>query len=183
MSTGELNEEAWSRWKQYRSAIKKPIKEASEGAMKLALMRHGDHETQAKVVEQSIANQWQGLFELKAKKDVTDKFAPPKRTKEQETASQAVFESDKARSEKHWREYVAEKDGLGVLHVAEAYLARAEVTQDAQQIVDTKSWLSDKVSVVLWELAAADVAKDLRAMRLVWQLFGEGKVRELEAAA
>ncbi len=179
----DLNEEAWTRWKQYRSAIKKPIKEASEEAMKLALTRHGDHETQAKVVDQSIANQWQGLFELKAKKDVTDKFAPPKRTKEQETAAQASFAGDQAKSEKHWREHVSERGGLGLVHVAEAYLARAEVTQDHQQIVDTKRWLADKVSLVLWELPAADVAKDLRAMRLIWQLFGEGRVREIESAA
>ena len=31
----ELNQEAWDRWVAYRKAIKKPIKPASEHAMKI----------------------------------------------------------------------------------------------------------------------------------------------------
>ena len=62
----ELDVEAWERYKAFRKAIKKPIKEVSEAAAKLKLQRFGDD--QAAVVDQSIANGWQGLFDLKKKK-------------------------------------------------------------------------------------------------------------------
>ena len=51
----ELDEAAWERWVAYRKAIRKPIKEASEHAMKLKLSRFGAD--QDAVVEQSISNQ------------------------------------------------------------------------------------------------------------------------------
>lgn len=54
---------AWGRWVEYRRQIKKPIKPASILSAQQALAKHGQH--QAAVVEQSIANGWQGLFELK----------------------------------------------------------------------------------------------------------------------
>jgi hypothetical protein len=58
-----LDVETWKRWFDYRKQIKKPIVPASVNAAKKALAEFGS--MQAAVVEQSIANTWQGLFQLK----------------------------------------------------------------------------------------------------------------------
>lgn len=58
-----LNPAAWSRWCDYRTQIKRPLKPASIPAAQRSLAAFGDD--QAAVVEQSIANGWQGLFALK----------------------------------------------------------------------------------------------------------------------
>lgn len=58
-----LNPEAWTRWQNYRSEIRKPLKPASIPAAQRALAAFGSD--QSAVVEQSIAAGWQGLFALK----------------------------------------------------------------------------------------------------------------------
>ena len=58
-----LNVEAWHRWVQYRKQIRKPIQPASTLAAQRKLAAFGPD--QAAVVEQSIANGWQGIFALK----------------------------------------------------------------------------------------------------------------------
>ena len=58
-----LDLQAWDRWQEYRRQIKKPIKPASAALAMKSLAGYGAN--QAAVVEQSIANGWQGLFELK----------------------------------------------------------------------------------------------------------------------
>lgn len=58
-----LNPEAWERFETYRKQIRKPIRDASVLAAKKKLAGFGG--AQLAVVEQSIANSWTGLFELK----------------------------------------------------------------------------------------------------------------------
>ncbi len=58
-----LDMQAWERWEQYRREIRKPIKPASMLAAQRKLAGFGAD--QAAIVEQSIANGWQGLFPLK----------------------------------------------------------------------------------------------------------------------
>ena len=58
-----LDVDAWNQWVQYRKEIKKPLKPASMRAAMKSLVKHGV--MQAAVVERSIANGWQGLFEIK----------------------------------------------------------------------------------------------------------------------
>lgn len=58
-----LNVEAWHRWVQYRQEIRKALKPASIPAAQRQLAAYGPD--QEAVVEQSIANGWQGLFALK----------------------------------------------------------------------------------------------------------------------
>jgi HNH endonuclease len=58
-----LDAAIWNRWLTYRQQIKKPIKSASMQAAQKALAAYGTD--QAAVVEQSIAQGWQGLFPLK----------------------------------------------------------------------------------------------------------------------
>lgn len=58
-----LNMEAWERWYAYRKAIKKPIKEPSVEAAMRKLAAFGPD--QSAVVENSIAEGYQGLFPAK----------------------------------------------------------------------------------------------------------------------
>lgn len=58
-----LDPKAWERWFAFRAEIRKPIKPASVAAAQRALAKFGAN--QAAVVEQSIAQGWQGLFDLK----------------------------------------------------------------------------------------------------------------------
>jgi hypothetical protein len=74
----ELDQEAWDRWVAFRKAIRKPIKTVSEQAMKIKLQRYGTD--QAAVVDQSIANQWQGLFDLQEGKASAGREAAKKRS-------------------------------------------------------------------------------------------------------
>jgi len=55
-----LDPEAWERWEKYRREIRKPIKPASVLAAQQKLAGFGAD--QAAVVENSIANSYQGLF-------------------------------------------------------------------------------------------------------------------------
>jgi len=57
--------EAWERWKKFRTEIRKPYRsKMSEQAALRKLSEHPE-ETAIKMIENSIANQWQGLFEIK----------------------------------------------------------------------------------------------------------------------
>lgn len=58
-----LDLEAFSRWVSYRQQIRKPLKPVSMPAAQRELAAFGCN--QAAVVEQSIAQGWQGLFDLR----------------------------------------------------------------------------------------------------------------------
>lgn len=58
-----LNASAWEKWLSYRKQIRKPLKQASIPAAQQALAAFGSD--QEAVVQQSIANGYQGLFPLK----------------------------------------------------------------------------------------------------------------------
>jgi hypothetical protein len=66
-----LDVRAWERWLDYRKAIRKTLKPVSYEAAQRKLVKFGVD--QAAVVEQSIANGWQGLFALKDVARGTDK--------------------------------------------------------------------------------------------------------------
>lgn len=66
----QLNAEAWEEWKAYRreNRFKTYVPtERSEGAAitNLINLSGGDHQVQMLIVQQSMANGWKGLFELK----------------------------------------------------------------------------------------------------------------------
>ena len=60
---------SWAAWKDYRKEIKKPYR--SEMSENVALKNLGKYseETAIAMIENSIANGWQGIFELKNKND------------------------------------------------------------------------------------------------------------------
>ena len=62
-ATPGLDATTWERWREYRRTSRKPIIDASAEAAAKALAKFGAD--QAAVVEQSIANGWQGLFPVK----------------------------------------------------------------------------------------------------------------------
>lgn len=71
VSAPNLNQEVWQRWVDYRKSIGKPLKPVSLNAAAADLAKYGAN--QAAVVEQSIAQGWQGLFPIKqAGKPVKD---------------------------------------------------------------------------------------------------------------
>ena len=69
-----INEIALNDWIDYRKEIKKPLKSMSIDRIIKKLSQHSQ-ETQEAMVEQSIENGWQGLFDVKkqAQPDRCDK--------------------------------------------------------------------------------------------------------------
>lgn len=66
----ELNVDAWEEWKQYRRDLRlkayAPTPRSEGAAIKNLLnMSNGDKQLQAEIIAKSMANNWQGLFELK----------------------------------------------------------------------------------------------------------------------
>ncbi len=72
-----LDPVSFDRWLDYRKKIRKPLKPASIPAAQRSLAAFGSD--QAAVVEQSIANGWQGLFPLKSAGG--DAGAKPRKTR------------------------------------------------------------------------------------------------------
>lgn len=70
-----LDAAAWARWLAYRADIRKPLKPASHQAAMTALARYGAQ--QGAVVDQSISNGWQGLFDLKPGATIAVTIKPP----------------------------------------------------------------------------------------------------------
>jgi len=175
MDVPGLDLEAWNRWLTYRQAIKKPYKEISLHAAAMKLSGFGPN--QAAVVERSVANGWQGLFELEQKK--IDPTAPKTRTKEQQAAADANFEYMQRQSAKAWGMEVCKP--LGKLHLAEALLARYDILDDGSTVWSEKrEWLREQVAGLLRLADAAAVLQDLTAKRLVLRLFSDAGLRRLE---
>jgi hypothetical protein len=166
----ELDEAAWERWVAYRKAIRKPIKEVSEHAMKLKLSRFGAD--QDAVVEQSIANQYQGLFELK-------KAAPRPGEKVEKTNKQKAADVARHAEQDDWNARAwgkLEPTPLNRLKLCEAYLARLTISPDS----DALERLRDSTAAALRSADAAEVLGHPHLMSMVRQLFGERGLNKLK---
>lgn len=172
-----LDLEAWDRWLAYRKAIRKPIKPASEPAMKLKLQRYG--KDQAAVVDQSISNQWQGLFDLKqsAAKPFGEK---PVKTEKQVAADQAWFEAAKAYAAKGWENL--EPTPLNRLKLCDALWARYTV-DPGPNTADYLAWLKDVARMHLRNADAAEVLGDPNLRTMVWCFYGAAGINHLKARA
>ena len=170
-----LDLEAWNRWLTYRQAIKKPYKEISLNAAALKLSNFGPN--QAAVVERSIANGWQGLFELEQKK--ADPNAPKERTSKEKDADSQRFAYANRQNEKGWEHEI--KSVLGKLHMAEALLARYDVLDDGSTVwAEKREWLREQIAGLLRLADAQAVLQDLTAKRLVLRMFSDAGLRRLE---
>jgi hypothetical protein len=166
----ELDEQAWEQWAAYRKAIRKTIKPASEHAAKLKLSRFGAD--QQAVVEQSIANQYQGLFELK-------KSAPRPGEKVEKTDKQKAADVARHTEQDDWNARAwgkLEPTPLNRLKLCEAYLARLTISPDS----DALERLRDSTAAALRSADAAEVLGHPHLMSMVRQLFGERGLNKLK---
>jgi hypothetical protein len=176
MDIPNLDTAAWDRWVAYRKAIKKPFKDVSLHAAAVKLAKYGDQ--QAEVVDQSISNQWQGLFDLQKKK-----LAPgekPKKTREQLAADDAYWQATVQRAEKGWAEHLPTP--FGRLKICDALWSRytVEVGPDTPEKLD---WLKGVVSRNLREVEAKHVVNDPHLMIMVLCLFGPLGVKRIKQRA
>jgi hypothetical protein len=63
--TSEKFTEAWSNWLDYRKDIKKPYRSALSEQTALRKLSNYPEETAIKMIDQSMENDWQGIFEIK----------------------------------------------------------------------------------------------------------------------
>ena len=170
----ELDQAAWERWVAFRKAIRKPIKPASEAAMKLKLSRYGAD--QDAVVNQSISNQWQGLFELKDKK----KPDRPQKSPEQKAADDEMFKAAQERAAKSWEKL--EPTPLNRLKLCDALWARYTVTEDADT-AERMEWLKGVIGMHLREANPREVLGDPNLTTMVFALFGPRGLNRLRERA
>lgn len=170
-----LDEQAWERFVAYRKAIKKPIKPESETAAKLKLAKFG--KDQAAVVDQSIANSWQGLFELKNKKDRPEK---PEKTDAQIAKADADLIRQMDYSIKGWE--LREPDPMSKLRLCDALLARYTVAPD----LDTSEkieWLKDVAGMHIRNTDPKLVYADPHVMGMIRSLFGDAACQRIRERA
>lgn len=172
-----LDTSAWERWKAYRTAIRKPIKPASEHAMQMKLVKYGAD--QDAVVNQSISNQWQGLFDLQRSKPVPGE--KPVKSDKQIAAENERFAADEHRCVKGWDQRLAEP--LAKLKLADALLARYMVRQDEIGHENRMEWLRDQMAGLLREANASKVYGDPHLRSTVWQVFGDRGIARLKERA
>jgi hypothetical protein len=166
----ELDEQAWERWVAFRKVIRKPIKPISEHAAKLKLARFGDD--QAAVVDQSIANGWQGLFEIK-------KAAPRPGEKVEKTDKQRAADVARHAEQDEWAAKAWGKQEPTPLHrlkLCDAYLARLTMRE-----ADKDAWdrLRDAAAAAIRDADPKDVLNDPHLVGMVRQLFGERGLERL----
>ena len=170
----ELDVEAWERYKAFRKAIKKPIKEISEPAAKLKLQKFGDD--QAAVVDQSIANGWQGLFDLKKKKT----GEKPVKTDVQVAKDNEAFIRQQDYAIKGWE--LREPDPLGKLRLCEALLARYTIEPDADT-PERIDWLKQVVSMHIRACDPKDIWNEPHVLGMIRHLFGDAGYRRIRERA
>lgn len=98
LATPGLNTAAFQRWVEYRTEIRKPLKPTSLKAAAAELAKHTGQ--QSAVVQQSIANGWQGLFALKTQNGRPPPEPPKERrepTEEEVTEAQRKAREDNLR--------------------------------------------------------------------------------------
>ena len=172
-----LDVTAWERWVAFRKAIRKPIKPVSEHAMMVKLAKYGDD--QQEVVNQSVSNQWQGLFELKkAKPGFGEK---PVKTDKQVAADNERWQATQDRCAREWDKRLAEP--LAKLKLADALLARYNVRNDEVGHDERMEWLRERVADLVREADPKAVASDPSLLAMIRQLWSERGVLKIRARA
>ena len=166
---------AWERWVAFRKAIRKPIKEASIHAMQMKLAKFGDD--QEEVVNQSISNQWQGLFDLRK----TKSGEKPVKTDKQVAADNERWQQTQDRNAREWDKRLGEP--LAKLRLADALLARYNVRSDEPGHDERMEWLRERVADLLRESDAKLVACDPNLTAMICQFWGERGVKKIRARA
>jgi hypothetical protein len=142
--------------------------------MKLKLAKYGAD--QAEVVNQSISNQWQGLFDLRKAKPAPGE--KPEKTDKQKAADSAAFQAEEERNIRYWDSVLEEP--LGKLKLAEALLARYTVTEFDPDRLDKLEFLRGRVGDLIRESDPAKVVGDSGLCGMIRQLFGERGINRLK---
>jgi len=104
-----INESAWNEWIDYRNSKKKKVSQAAANKQFKLLAKYSDFDQQ-QVINQSISNDYQGLFELKGQSN--GQYQQPNQPKP------SLIDRVKAGAEQRERERAAragrELDGQGV---------------------------------------------------------------------
>lgn len=173
----DLDSLAWDRWIAYRIAIKKPLKPMSEEAARLKLSRYGAD--QGAVVDQSIANQWTGLFDLRKDKTTPEKKG---RTREEKDTDSARFSWLNTHNSHEWDRALKSTPIIAKLLLADALLARydAEADQGSMLLAEKREWLKGRAAELLRQADAWEVLQTYALKRFVLRLFSGAGVRRLE---
>jgi len=172
-----LDVPVWERWVAYRISIRKSLKPASLHAAALKLARYGAD--QDAVVEQSIANQWTGLFDLRKSKPAPGE--KPTKSREQVAADAARWEWQMALTEKSAAAIAA--DSMGSLRMMDAVLARLMFQQDDPSYNDRFETFRHRLGEMLASCDAAKAFGDPHVRSLVLQVYGIRGVNRLKARA
>jgi hypothetical protein len=168
---------AWERWVGYRKAIKKPLKDVSMHAAAMKLAKYGDD--QAAVVDQSVSQQWQGLFDLKKSKPAPGEKV--EKTDKQKAADLAQLEQLQARNVKFWNSVI--DDPIMRLRLCDALLARYTIRADDMDVPDRIEELKGKVAEFIRVADPAKVLGDPHVKSMVWKFFGDRGINRLKSMA
>ena len=172
-----LDHTAWERWVAYRKAIKKPLKEVSLHAAALKLAKYG--EDQAAVVDQSVSQQWQGLFDLKKAKPMPGDR--PEKTDKQKAADAAAFEALQGRNQRFWQDEIG--DPIMRLRLCDALLARYTLAPQDGDIAEKIEHLKTRIGEFMRMTEPKKVYNDPHLRFMIWQLFGDRGMNRLQSMA
>jgi hypothetical protein len=145
--------------------------------MQMKLAKFGND--QEEVVNQSISNQWQGLFDLKKSKPGFGE--KPVKTDKQVAADNERWQHAQDRCAREWDKRLGEP--LAKLKLADALLARYNVRSDELGHDERMEWLQERVADLLRESDAKLVAGDPSLTAMVCQFWGERGVKKIRARA
>jgi len=172
-----LDVPTWERWVAYRISIKKALKPASLHAAALKLSQYGDDQEQ--VVQQSVANQWTGLFDLKKSKPGPGE--KPTKTREQVAADTARWEWQMRDAEKS--AYAIASDEIGALRMMDAILARLSFQQEDPHYNDRFETFRHRLGEMLAACDASKAYGDPHVRSMVLQVYGIRGVNRLASRA
>lgn len=172
-----LDIEAFDRWIGYKRGRNQSYKNAqSERAAAVKLSQMG--EDQAAAVDESISNNWAGVFPLKTRLMPGEK---PKKTKQQIEADQARDDWLMKQAERHAQ--AAAGNPIGELRMLDGILARITLQQEDPSFGDRMEAFRNRVAERLSACDPAAAYGDPHVRSMVMQIWGARGVAKLERRA
>lgn len=175
-----LNVKAFEQWLGYKKGKKQTYKNAmSLRAVATRLSEMGDDDVQQAAVDQSVSNNWSGLFEPSAKKPKPGE--KPVKSKEMVAADDRRFEHQTYENSKMWEELA--RDSIGKLRQIDAMLARLQFQHDDPNFLEKLSGLREMAARHLRDCDAKLAYGDPHIRAMVRELWGEAGVNRLRERA
>lgn len=175
-----LNVKAFEQWLGYKKGRKQTYKNAltlRAAADKLA--GFGDEDAQQAAVDESISNNWSGLFAARPKKLLPGE--KPVKSREMVAADDRRFEHQTRENQKMWEELAQES--IGKLRQIDAMLARLQFSHEAEDFLERLSDLREMAARHLRDCDAKRAYGDPHIRALVRELWGESGVNRLRERA